>query len=288
MINRFRKWQARRRFQAAEKVADAVASEVFSILGDEWPYDNPDELVGRKGRGIYREMVNNDAEIRGTLKEIVYSVIGTQWSIKESEPDNDAAIEQKDFVESNLLNLGGESSAGLTFQTAKGFLYELIMEAITSGYGIWDRVPRFGDSDRIEIHVLKGKQPDDYEFLADKYGNLTGIQFQVHGEITDIEPGEFVIFPWLNFYANWYGTSELRCLYGYYALNKIILKMAGIFSAKLAGGIWKATYPSADLSKVALLKRVLRAASSTGILDYPEVVEIENDKLASGEGDNIN
>lgn len=286
MFDAIVKWQARKRLSS--KNPDVVASEIFSILGDVLPFDNPDELVNHKGAKVYRDMVNGDAEIRGTLKEIVYSVLGVKWEIQSSDEEDPKAIEQADFIRNNLSNLGGYNDAGLSIQSFHEFLYELVMESMTSGYGVWDRVPRMAEENRVELHVLKGKPPTDYGFAADVYGNLTGLEFTSHGQIVRIDPGAFVIFPWLNFYANWYGTSELRCLYGYYALNKIIIKMAGIFSAKLAGGVWKAQYPQGRNDMRDLLKAVVKAASSTGVLIYPEGVTVEIDKLASGEGDVFN
>ena len=286
LIAKIDKAMIRRREAKAIKALEkeVVGANIFPWV-DQWPFDNPDELVGRKGATVYREMVEEDSEIKGTMKEIVYSVMSVPHLIQPADKDDEKAIEQADFVRDSLDSLGGRNPKGYTFQTKQVLLNELIFDPLITGYGVWEKNWTRDDRGRIVLDHLKGKPVDDYEFMTDSFGNLQEIRFLVHGRYQYLNPDKFVIFPWLPFYMNWYGSSELRSLYAYYSLNKLIIRMAGHYGIKIGGGFFIGKYPRGNMTAKTLLLDALRSASASGVLVIPADVEVAIHKASSSEGD---
>lgn len=273
---------------------EAAESSIFNAIGDSVPYTNPDDLVGSKGIATYRKMYERDPEIASSHEEIIFGVVSQPWKIsiktqldgsKKYVPQGviDLRNEMCKFVEDNLNYLGGKTAKGLVYQPLQNLLYELALLPIRDGVGVWEKVWNQYDG-KVWLDSLKSKPAEDYEFNADQFGNLTKLTFTVNGR-TELEPSKFLLFPWLNVFQNWYGSSRYRRLYGCFWLDEICLRMAGTYAEKRAGGIWQGKYPKNDLAAKTMLLNVLRKAQASGVAVFPSDIEVDLDDAAKQGGD---
>lgn len=256
---------------------ESATSSIFSQIGSAWPYTNPDDLVGSKGIQIYRKMYERDPEIASSHEEIIFGVVSQRWRIECEDK------EKAEFVENNLKYLGGQTQAGLVYQPLQNFLYELALLPIRDGVGVWEKVWQTYDG-RVWIDSIKSKPAEDFEFNADQFGNLKNITFTVDSMLI-LDPRKFLIFPWLNIFQNWYGSSRYRRLYGCFWLDEICLRMAGTYAEKRAGGIWTGKYPPGNNTAKTNLLNVLRKAQSSGVAVFPSDIEVDLDDAANQGGD---
>jgi len=268
------------------EIEEVIKSSIFEYFNID-AYTNPDDLVGKFGVEIYQKMLH-DSEIKASLRELFTGVLSSPLEIEPTDRKNKIAMEQADFVAWNLDNLGGVLNNKLTVQPKQAFLYDFMLQALSMGNGVWEKVLVHKDykgyKDRICYANLKGKPQADYEFRPDSYGNLISVDFTVNADEFSVNPQKLIIFPWLSTYFNWYGESEFRQIYDCYWLSKVVLKMAGQFIEKRASGVWMGTYKRKDLRQKAMLERVIKVASSTGALIMPEGMKVDVERATVIEG----
>lgn len=185
------------------------------------PY-NPDDLVGRHGLVIYRDMVKRDGVVKNALETKILARLSTGYTImppdKEVEP---RAAELAEFVEYNIEQLRGNFLEAL----------RKIMSALQYGFSIteenWKIYKRGKWSGLLGIDTLKTKDPRDWDFKVDPFGNLEYlIQGLTTGQRNALPPEKFIIFSYMGEHGNWYGTSDLRAAYRDY------------FSKDMVGRFW--------------------------------------------------
>lgn len=261
--------------RAAQKDAAEIASSRYAFQTG-FGIDNPDDLVNRKGAAIWREMVENDPEIRGALKEIAMSVLGVPWDVKAAS-DDEKDEEIAEFVWKVINNLGSRFVA----QNTQMWLYESVVLPLEQGNMVAEINWTMRDG-RVVIDNIKSKLAEDYLYVVDEAGNLRNVEFRVGAGIQNVEPEKLFLIPWLPRFANWYGESELRCIYGYYFLNKICLEQAAIYAKKRSGGTWIGRYPEGKGNVKKALEAVMKYISSANYITVPIGTEIENIATASG------
>lgn len=267
------KWVQRR---AIEKKAEEIRSSLYAFA-TEWGIDNQDDLISKKGAAIYREMIENDPEVKGALKEITMSVLGVPWSITPGDADDDKAAEIAEFVDRVFRDLG----SAIVAQNVYSWLYEAVSLPIMQG-NLVAEINWTMAADRVVIDNIKSKVPEDYDYGCDDSGNLKYVRFNPAGIWVDLTPDKLFIVPWLPLYANWHGNSELRCVYGYYMLSKICIQQAIIYAQKRSGGMWTGKYPANNKSLKTALEAALKNAASSNYIVYPDGAEIAAITTASG------
>ena len=266
---------------------EIAESDLFSFISSV-EYTNPDDLVGAKGIETYRKMYEQDPEIAGTHDEVILSVTGSGWHIKPVD-ESDLELEKAEFIEKNLIHLGGRNQSGLVFQTIENLLYEMALLPLRDGYGIWEKNWAKRSDGKVWIDSIKSKRAEDVEFQTDAYGNLLALTYQQQSGQATLDPGKFVLFPWLNVYQNWYGSSRYRRIYDCYYVSQIITRMAAQYSEKLAGGIIKGTYPhqKKQLYKNKLVT-LLQKMSQSNVIAVPDDVVIDIMQASTNTGNFFN
>lgn len=205
----------------AAKVADAVqeglhayrvnsaaplsVADPFSLFGGRFsitPF-NPDQLVTRKGLGVFDQMREDD-QIKAALAFKKHTVLAAGWEIVSPEgmPDD---WEPTVFLENMLIKMDG------SFQTS---LIQ-IMTALDYGYSVTEKI--FGEVDgKIAITSLETRKPAFFEFRADQYGKLMpdGLwQRSAQGGFDHLPIDKFVLYAYQYEFNNHYGTSDLVAAY---------------------------------------------------------------------------
>lgn len=185
------------------------------------PY-NPDDLVGRHGLVVYRNMVKRDGVVKNAIETKILARLSTGYTIMPPDEDVEPrAAELAEFVEYNIGHLRGNFLEAL----------RRIMSALQYGFSIteenWQIYKRGKWSGYLGMETLKTKDPRDWDFRVDKFGNLEHlIQGLTTGQRHALPPEKFIIFSYMGEHGNWYGTSDLRAAYRAY------------FSKDMVGRFW--------------------------------------------------
>lgn len=252
------------------------------------PYTNPDKITQREGYDIYAKMVEGNVEVKAGMRELVNGVIDAPLTVKPAGESKNEQLHAQ-FVEDNLEALGsGDDPVSIHF--LENTLHDLVKLPIQDGVGLFEKIYAQqnweGQRDRIWINKLKSKPPCDFDFITDQYGNLKKLtaNYLTENEL-DVDPGKFLLVPWLPTHSNWWGTSEFKVLYDYWWLYQVLLKMTARYTEKVAGGHWTGTVPDGDEEAVEILFSQLQRASSTGIMVTYESFQTEIKDAASKSGD---
>lgn len=185
------------------------------------PY-NPDDLIGRHGLAVYRNMVKRDGAVKNALETKILARLSTGWTIRPPDEDVEPrAAELVEFVEYNLEQMRGNFLEAL----------RRIMSALQYGFSVteenWQIYKRGKWNGYLGLETLKTKDARDWDFQVDKFGNLEClIQGLTTGQRHQLPPEKFIIFPYMGEAGNWYGTSDLRAAYRAY------------FSKDMVGRFW--------------------------------------------------
>lgn len=185
------------------------------------PY-NPDDLVGRHGLVIYRDMVKRDGVVKNAIETKILARLSTGYTIMPPDQDVEPrAAEMVEFVEYNIEQMRGNFLEAL----------RKIMSALQYGFSVteenWQIYKRGKWAGYLGMETLKTKDPRDWDFSVDPFGNLKYlIQGLTTGQRHMLPPEKFIIFSYMGEHGNWYGTSDLRAAYRAY------------FSKDMVGRFW--------------------------------------------------
>lgn len=232
---------------------------------------NPDDLLGRKGFAIYREMRNDDT-VKACLNFKKVLVHGRSWEITPAG-GKDASEEQKKqarFVEDNLKDIGfnrvmRETLTGLDFGFSVGEI-------------IWE-VGEYQDQGlRVMLKDIKHRDPEWLRVDVDLHGNVIGFR-QLAGIMPlDIYiPAEKAIhYSHSSEFSNHYGISDLRAAYRCWWSKKFITQFWNIFLERFGQPLMMMKYPIGASSELKdALKRILSNLSSKSDILVPEGVVVE-------------
>lgn len=172
-------------------------------------YINPDTLVGKKGLGIYKQMMN-DEQVKGSLTLKKFAVLGPGWKIKQGS-ETAKSVELKDFIENAFNSIEGSIT---------DLLFEL-MSALTYGYSLaeinWKLIAEGKYTGKIGIKNIKCKDPRLFYFDVDEFGNLLPDGIVLSNNYSAIEKrlpiNKFLLWSYQKEFSNWYGESDLRAAY---------------------------------------------------------------------------
>jgi hypothetical protein len=94
-------------------------------------------LQGRKGEAIYREMAENDAVIGAVLLAIEMLFRSVDWSVEPADSDNQAAIDQAEFVASCMTDMSTsweETISSVLSMLPQGYSYHEIVYKRRDGW----------------------------------------------------------------------------------------------------------------------------------------------------------
>lgn len=198
---------------------------------------NPDDLVGRKGLGIYDKMLLDDQIIAiQSLKK--GAVLQAGWEIQPAS-EEPLDLETAEFVESNFIGMKGTIEDKLReILSGKDYGYsisELVYSIIEEG----------AFSGKIGLENIKTRKPHSFKFDADEHGNLKNdglIQYSLLGKENRFPPDKFIIFVNNSKFGNWYGESDLRPAYKNFWSKDNHIKWWNIYGERFAIPMTKASY----------------------------------------------
>lgn len=190
---------------------------------------NPNQLVKSKGLGIY-EIMRKDEQIKMALSTKKSVILSSGWYIEPASPEP-IDIEIAEFVEKSFDQLEG---------TIEDFLKDTLI-ALDYGFSVSEKVWtvfEYGPKEvigKVGYHKLKGKNPKDFEFQTDEFGNLEekGLILTVNGN-DPLPIDKFVIYTYDKEFSNYYGNSDLNAAYRAWWAKDNIIKLQNIFIEKFS------------------------------------------------------
>ncbi len=228
---------------------------------------NPDDLVGRKGLSTYTAM-QNDAQVRACLSIKKASVLARGWEINPVKEDGRRGQEIANFCRESLDAMDG-SITRVLWDTC---------DALAKGYSIqnivWD-VCKIGKWAGKWVPVfIKGKDPEEWEFLVDKFRNVVGLYHVPTSE--EFGRSRFVVYSYQGDYHNPYGRSDLRACYRNWWSKDFLIRFWNHYLEKYGAPTTKGKYPRGTTSaaKTEFLRAIEQIKTHSAIT-IPEDMEIE-------------
>jgi len=231
---------------APSKNETAWGESAFLSFGGNFESFNPDVLVGKKGTGIYRKMLN-DAQVKAVYNLVVNIIISRQYNfVKQSDdPMQDDIIE---FFNHNLdIVLRGTWIKSL----------KSVMLGKAQGYSVSEKIWQVGQFKKRDywfIRSIKSRPYETFQFQLDDFDNVKALIQDQRGSDKRLNPKKFIIYinnPDLD--PVW-GDSDLKAAYRPYWVKDIVNKFWSIWLERIAGGFLVAT-PEKDAPALSPLQR---------------------------------
>ena len=256
---------------------EEIAWSETDVLQSYMPFaSNPDPIVRSKSLKIYREMLSDD-QIQVCVNIRIQARLSSQWTIKAGKDGDAKAIKMADFAMFCLKRMRGNFESDL----------EQIYSAIPYGFSVSEKIYEYMDSGpfkgMIALKAIKTREPFNYDFKIDGYGNLEGLIYTGVGlnpsqskGISDIEksnplsrvpwntggygsvsnpfpPEKFIIYSYNQRFGNWYGWSDLNAAYPWWVKKKHGAKFWAIWLERYASPVvWAQVKRDASMKKAAL------------------------------------
>src|SRR3990167_2545176 len=283
-----------KKFQEIEKLTpneDLLMHEISSSQTDidraMSPYgQNRDPIARAKGLQIYTEMLDDD-QVKVCVELRKQAVLSTQWSVDAAEAGNRTAEEYADFIRHCLTRMPG---------TIEGSLEE-IYSAIEYGFSITEINFKYLEDGpfkgKIGLSSLKTREPYNYDFKQDYWGNLEGIVYTGMVPKADQErgareamgsgmaflpnyrsvgqpiglgmlgsvanpfpPEKFIIYSYNKRFGNWYGRSDLTTAFRFWNAKKFVLRFWNVWLERYASPFTWAEYDPNMITKKGTLQDI--------------------------------
>ena len=223
-----------------------------------WCPANPDDLVGKEGLKVYRQMMKREPVVRMALEMLERSRLSTGFRIAAgSGPRGEEIAEKTELMFSASSSKPTELFHDLLEARPMGFvLMEKVPVAYNSGplrglwgfrdyRSLWQEEFELGDSgfgrlDRIRHTNRSGRGKKLWR------GKEIGERFIIH--VPDKEKG------------SWYGVSILRPVYRAYLSKDYLQRSANVSADRFGGGtIWAVLPPGATSDQLTSVRDALQA-----------------------------
>ena len=268
------------RSMASSRFIEKEISSQESSLYANWTIGsyNPDELVGKKGLKIYKDM-RTDEQVKACLMMKKFARLSTGWEIKPGDDEDKLSIELADFAQYNVKRI-----KGTFYDTLLG-----ILTALDYGFSISEIVREYieeGDfRGKVGLKAIKSREPFGYGFKTDVHGNLLGITFEQAGLFggkdlgsndNPYPPEKFVVYSYQKEFSNWFGRSDFREIYRSWWSKNMIIKFYNIFLERFGMPTVTATYPSGQDEKVLeMIDDILKNLQAKSGFRFPEGIKFE-------------
>jgi SPP1 gp7 family putative phage head morphogenesis protein len=211
------------------KMGDVAWAESQLYTGN-FPKYNPDDLIGRKGFKIYRNMLL-DEQVKAVVKfkrdaitsrDFVFQLDDDRLS--ESEADKRIAT-----YDAMIDNMAGSFNDGLNY----------VMSAMYQGFSITEKMYKVFDHDAkpyVGIYRLNPKPFETFKFDVDDFGNVKKAIQEMDGQEQKINLDKFIYFIHNPEFDQHYGQSDLREAYRSWYSKDVIIRLYNQFLERFAGG----------------------------------------------------
>lgn len=247
-------------------------SETTIYASSDFPKYNPDDLMSRKGYGIYRKMMT-DEQIKAVVRFKRDAITSRDYYFEcDDELDDDLKEERIKFFECCVRGVRGSFLDALNG----------IMSAMYHGFSMTEKVYAVKDhegSPRIMVDKLRLRPFDTFYFHVSPFGEIEKVEQKMEGKAQDIEPSKFIHYVQNPDYDEHYGSSELREAYRAWFSKDVTIRMFNIYLERMAAGfIWVAPKEGKTLSpqsqEYATLQQVLSNISTKTAMILPSGMEL--------------
>lgn len=206
-------------------------SSVYS--GKTFSKYNPDKLIGRKGHGIYREMMT-DEQVKAVTKFKRDAITSRDFTFDFEEEAEDVLSEEEKEFRIKLFFAIVSRISGSFIDCLNG-----ITSAMYNGFSMTEKVPQFIEYNGkawVGIKYLKVKPFDTFLFFTDEYGNVERLVQQIGSKEIELDIERFIHYVNNPEIDEHYGQSELREAYRSWFSKDIIIKYQNIFLGRYASG----------------------------------------------------
>lgn len=278
-------YTARRDKLDAELASAGVNVDRYGIANFA-PY-NPDDLVGKKGLGVYDKMMDDDPQVKSAILFKKLAVLSPGWEITPAADDNGAVSEQDAeiaaFVQSVIENLPG------TFEKVLLDTLEGLVKGFSVSELVWSLIEAGDFSGKIGLSRINAKPQKTFDFDTDPQGNLLPdglVQFHSSIDQKRLDVTKFVLWTYQKRPGNYYGVSDLRPAYRYYFSKEIATRMWNVHLEKYAMPIAVGKVPpNTSADKRTKLLGILQALQqrTAMVINENEVVELLEATRAAGD-----
>lgn len=242
---------------------------------------NPDALLEDLANDgtIYKEMMR-DGVVRSSINRKIIAVISQDWVVNPQNPDSEEEKKVAEFVTWALNNFQpNPKKYKLTISNFRTSLHQMC-SAVWNGYSVNEMI--FGPvqhpphTGKVGIVAIKGKDPVDLKLKLDEHLNIIGITNTADGINKPIKPTKFVIFPWMQQFANPYGISDLQSAYRFWYLKRILVRMWAVALEKYAMPTALGKHPALwKQAQIEALEDAMRKMQQDNVITMQEDATIE-------------
>ena len=250
------------------------------LYNGNFPKYNPDELIGRKGFKIYRQMML-DEQVKAVVKFKRDAITSRDFyfTLNDERLTEDEADHRLATYDAMIDNVCGSFNDGLNF----------IMSAMYQGFSLTEKlfeVFEYRDIPYVGLYKLKPKPYDSFKFKTDQYGDIEKIIQELDAQEQEIDLAKFVYFIHNPEFDEHYGQSELREAYRSWYSKDVVIRLYNQFLERFAGGFVVArpgdgqTLTQGTREYNAVLAAIQNIRQQTSIL-FPNQMELEVHQPAS-------
>ena len=211
------------------KMGDVAWSESQLYVGD-FPKYNPDDLIGRKGFKIYRNMMI-DEQVKAVVKFKRDAITSRDFVfvLDDERVSETEAKNRIEIYEDMIDNMAGSFNDGLNY----------VMSAMYQGFSLTEKVyDTFDHKDKpyLGIKKLTPKPFETFQFDVDDYGNIDECKQTMDGQEQKIDLSKFIYHLHNPEFDQHYGQSELREAYRSWYSKDVIIRLYNQFLERFAGG----------------------------------------------------
>lgn len=224
-ISRARKGQAETPAPSTGEVS-ILFSRLYTKL-ERW---NPDALIARRGRDIYRKMLTDD-QVRAVQTFLKHATLarGFQWTIDPDAPEAKTQAEFVAWAEAMAAAMRGTFTDKLfALQSAHDYGFA-IMEKV---YSPWEWRGRWWWA----VVDLKLRPSDTFTFDGDEHGNIESLKQTVDTNAITIAREKVIHFVNRPDVDPHFGQSDLRDVYRAWWSKDTVIKLMNLYLERMAGG----------------------------------------------------
>lgn len=206
-------------------------SNVLSGYGFGGARINNDDLINRRGYGIYAEMLT-DEQVKAVVQFKNDALLAPEWELvypPHSALDADEQQRRIDALREALGLMRGSFVDALTF----------VMSARVYGFSMTEKVyesVKIGGRNFVTLNSLLPRSADTFHFFTNAHGTLQKIEQHVNGKILAVNPDLFVHYAHNPEEDRYYGLSDLRAAYRAWYAKDEATKLYLQYLSRFAGG----------------------------------------------------
>lgn len=249
-------------------------SSIWSGVGRDGDRYNPDDLIGRKGIGIYSKMLVDD-QVKAATEFKLAAIMARGYEFGFDDSTKLSKEQQAERI--NIVWKIIDAVTG-SFDTC----IENVACGREFGFSVTEKVlteVMIDGRAYTGINKLVLRDPSSFTFKADDYGELKGIRQNVSAREVDVDPRKVIHYVHKPKWDQFYGRSELRAAYDWWYIKQQVMRMWPMFLEKFAGGVAVASQAADSQGMSATEKTALQDAlknmKAISSVIMPKGIELE-------------